>query len=273
MTQVRAMITEKELNSWEQLQTEIENLVESLGKKSDDLLFRGQADSTWELDTTMERKLKTPISLSRYYRFAYTAKPRLETFVEASWDIPTPPEYDNWLKEKDTLSFNPLPGYDYLAYLRHHGFPSPFLDWTASPHIAEFFAFNGCSPSEKGSVSVYCYLEHADIGKIRSSNQPAIYVFGPYAKVHKRHVLQQSQYTICVELDDEYNPIYANHELVFRKSDVRQDRLWKFNVPSNLRNQALKSLNKMNINSYSLFGSEDSLVESISTNEIIKNEL
>ena len=267
------MITEIKLDSWEQLQAEIENLVESLGEKSDDLLFRGQADSSWELDTTMERKLKTPISLSRYYRFAYTAKPRLETFVESSWDIPTPPEYDNWLKEKDTLSFVPLPGYDYLAYLRHHGFPSPFLDWTASPYIAKFFAFNGCCSSEKASVSIYCYLEHADIGKIRSSDQPAIYVFGPYAKVHKRHVLQQSQYTICVELDDEYNPIYANHELVFRKSDVRQDRLWKFNVPSNLRNQALKSLNKMNINSYSLFGSEDSLVESISTNEIIKNEL
>ena len=131
----------------------------------------------------------------------------------------------------------------------------------------------GCSPSEKGSVSVYCYLEHEDIGKIRSSNQPAIYVLGPYAKVHKRHVLQQSQYTICVELDDDYNPIYANHELVFRKNDVRQDRLWKFNVPSNERSQALKSLNRMNINSYSLFGSEDSLVESIATNEIIKNAL
>jgi hypothetical protein len=109
------MITEKELNSWNQLQAEIENLVENLGEKTGDLLFRGQADSTWGLDTTVERKLKTPISLNRYYRFAYTAKPRLETFVEVSWDIPTPPEYDSWLNEKDTLSFAPLPGYDYLA--------------------------------------------------------------------------------------------------------------------------------------------------------------
>jgi len=107
----------------------------------------------------------------------------------------------------------------------------------------------------------------------RSSDQPAIYVLGPYVKVHKRHVLQQSQYTMCIKLDNEYNPIYSNHELVFNKNDERQDRLWKFNVPSIEKSQALKSLNKMNINSYSLFGSEDSLVESISTNEIIKNAL
>ena len=267
------MIIEKNLESWEQLQSEMEILIESLGDRSDDLLFRGQADSTWKLDTTMERKLKAPVNLSRYYLFAYTAKPRLETFVEASWNIPTPPDYDKWLKDKHKLSFINLPGYDYLAYLRHHGFPSPFLDWTASPYIAEFFAFNGCSPSENGSVSVYCYLEYADVGKIRSSDQPEIYVFGPYVKVHKRHVLQQSQYTICVELDDKYNPIYANHEGVFTRSDTRQDQLWKFNVPSNERNKALKSLNSMNINSYSLFGSEDSLVDAISTNEIIKNEL
>lgn len=267
------MIIEKNLDSWEHLRNEIGNLVENLAERSDDLLFRGQAESNWKLDTTVERKLKTPISLSRYYRFAYTAKPRLETFVETTWNIHTPSEFNSWLNEKDTLTFFDLPGYEYLAYLRHHGFPSPFIDWTASPYIAAFFAFNDCSPSDENSVSVYCYLEHADIGKIRSSDQPGIYVFGPYAKVHKRHVLQQSRYSICVELDEEYKPIYANHELVLTKNDEKQDRLWKFNVPSNERTQALKSLNNMNINSYSLFGSEDSLVESISTNEIIKNDL
>lgn len=211
------MITETKIKSWNQLQIEIGKLIESLGEKSDNLLFRGQANSTWKLDTTMERELKTPVSLRSYYRFAHSAKDRLETLIEKSWDIVTPPKYDDWLNKKDTLSYSPFPGYDYLAYLRHHGFPSPFLDWTASPYIAEFFAFNGCRPSEQEFVSIYCYLEHAEVGKIRSSNQPAIYVLGPYVKVHKRHVLQQSQYTMCIELDNEYSPIYSNHELVFNK--------------------------------------------------------
>lgn len=266
------MIIEKNLKSWQELLTEIDNLNESVGEKSDQLLYRGQRDSAWKLDTTMERKLTVPISLSRYYRFAYSAKTRIETFVEASWNMLTPPEYDEWLKNKDTLTFSPFPGYDYLAYLRHHGFPSPFLDWSASPYVAAFFAFNNCAKSE-GFVSIYCFLEHASIGKIRSNDEPAIYVFGPYVKAHKRHVLQQSQYSICVEFDDDSKPRYANHELVVNNNDERQDKIWKFNVPTSERTAAIKSLNKMNINTFSLFGTEDSLVEAISTNEIVKNKL
>lgn len=267
------MLIEKTVDTWESFQSELDALVNDLGDKSDQLLFRGQVDSNWKLDTTMERKLKAPIYLERYYRFAFTAKSRLETFTNATWDIPTPPEYNNWLESKDTLSFAGLPGYDFLAYLRHHGFPSPFLDWTASPFIASFFAFNSVIPTKDKKISIYCYLEYADVGKFRSSDQPEIYVLGPYVKVHKRHVLQQSQYSICVELDNDYKPVYANHESVFVRNDKRQDRLWKFNIPSKERTKVLSLLNKMNINSYSLFGTEDSLVETISTNEIIKNKL
>jgi len=53
---------------------------------------------------------------------------------------------------------------------------------------------------------------------------------------------------------------------------MRQDKLWKFNIPSTERSKALKILNKMNINSFSWFGTEDSLVESIATNETIKKQ-
>lgn len=217
---VRAMITEENLNTWEQLQSKLGSLIESLGERSEKLLFRGQSDSGWKIETTVERKLEPPITLSKYYRFAYTAKPKLETFVNTTWDIPTPPQYDRWLNEKDTLTYYDMPGYDYLAYLRHHGFPSPFIDWTDSPYIAAFFAFNNCTHADNDYVSVYCYLEHANYGKVRSSNEAGIYVFGPYVKVHKRHVLQQSRYSICVELDKENNQIFSNHELVLVSCQV-----------------------------------------------------
>ena len=266
------MIEEKLLNTWQELQDELDNLANSLGEKSEDLMYRGQPDSSWKLRTTMERKLVGQILVSDYYRYAHSAKTRVETFVNTNWNIPTPPDYDKWLKEKDTLTFYDMPAYDYLAYLRHHGFPSPFLDWTASPYIAAFFAYRDCDESD-GFVSIYCYLEHADVGKIRSSDKPAIYVFGPYVKVHKRHVLQQSQYSICVELDDSYKPVYANHEIVFEESDERQDKLWKFNLPKKESRNVIKSLNQMNINAFSLFGTEDSLIESIAINEIINRGL
>jgi FRG domain len=39
------------------------------------------------------------------------------------------------------LDFKGLPAYDLLIYTRHHGFPSPLLDWTRSAYIAAFFTF------------------------------------------------------------------------------------------------------------------------------------
>lgn len=266
------MVIEKHFNSWGQLLEELECLSELCEESTEDLLYRGQSDSKWDLKTTLERKLKQPVTLSRYYQFAYSAKARVETFTDKEWKgLLTPQKYDQWIEKEDALSFWNVPAYDYLVYLRHHGFPSPFLDWTASPYVAAFFAFSGSSDDQE-FVSLYCSLEYASLRKIRSNDQPEIYSLGPNIKAHRRHFLQQSQYTICVEYDRKGDPLYVNHERVFKRDDEKQDRLWKFNIPKKERINALRNLNKMNINSYSLFGSEDSLIETISTNEIIKKK-
>lgn len=195
---------------------------------------------------------KTPVTLSGYYRFAHTAKTKIETLRDRSWQAPTPPEFDKWLEEKETFIHSDTPGFEHLAYLRHHGFPSPLLDWTASPYVAQFVAYNGCDPRRTDNVAIYCCSEYYEAGKIRSNDQPEIYKFGPYAKVHKRHVLQQSQYTICVEFDDNYKPIYANHEEVFKRNDKTQDRLWKFVFSISFKMEAIKKLNMMKCSLLSL---------------------
>lgn len=48
-----------------------------------------------------------------------------------------------------------------------------------------------------------------------------------------------------------------------------QDLLWKFNIPVVERSKILKLLNMMNINAFSLFGTEDSLIETIAVSEIL----
>lgn len=159
------------------------------------------------------------------------------------------------------------PAYDYFVYLRHHGYPSPFLDWTLSPYIAAFFSFRNVL-SDVEYVSVFAFLEYAGQGKVGSDGVPEIHSLGPYVTAHKRHFLQQSNYTICVVMgvDDEH---YASHEKAVSGGGDDQDVLWKINIPASVRKEALGELNKMNINAYSLFGTEDSLMEATAINEIL----
>jgi hypothetical protein len=61
---------------------------------------------------------------------------------------------------------------------------------------------------------------------------------------------------------------YTTHQNVVSRNDQEQDLLWKFIIPVSERRAFLARLNRMNINSFSLFGSEDSLVETIALSDI-----
>ncbi len=265
---------EIKLNSWNEFEQQISELelnqhgkyIETQISRSP-LVFRGQGDSAWKLKTTLDRYFSKEVSLNSYYLLTLIAKPKIETFTNCRWDtIPTPKEYEKWVDKIEVSPFGQVPAYEYFTYLRHHGFPSPLLDWTASPYVAAFFAFN--NPSDKSEyVSIFAYQEYSGGSKIGSGGEPAITNLGPNIRTHRRHFHQQSQYTICTvgKNDSHY---YANHENIVKKDDKEQDLLWKFNIPVTERKEVLGKLHRMNINAFSLFGTEDSLLETIATTDI-----
>ena len=116
-------------------------------------------------------------------------------------------------------------------------------------------------------VSIYAYLEFAGV-KISDVEAPYIESLGQYLKTHKRHYLQQSTYTICTKGKGR-QMYYDNHENVVTVNSDRQDLLWRLDIPICERHNFLAKLELMNINSFSLFQTEDKLMEHIYISDVL----
>lgn len=57
-------------------------------------------------------------------------------------------------------------------------------------------------------------------------------------------------------------------ELNLFNGESHRDRLWKFTLPRTERAKVMPLLNDFNLNAYSLFGSEDSLMSTLAEKEI-----
>jgi len=249
------------------------------GRRFPDLLFRGLGNSTWGLETTLERshpaeRRDATLSLLKYYRKIGDAKPAIETFSGRRWDaFPEFPAFEKLVKDNfstytwlDMLLMRTPDIYEYLVYLRHHGFPSPLLDWSASPYVAAFFAFD--SPHREAErVAVYAFLQDAIHG---GSGDAHLFVVGPYLRSHPRHLLQQCRYSMCVAIDigqDDY--LFCPHQSGLSGAAGPEGELFEITIPVEDRLAALNHLDLMNINSFSLFGSDDSLVRTIARRELL----
>jgi len=204
--------------------------------------------------------------LSKYQQI----RPQIESLMGSDWPIPSYPDVkllsSGYDKFNITLWAGKMPAYAYMAYLRHHGFPSPLLDWSRSPYVAAYFAFkNACTDaSKKVAIFVSCRRDFAGSG----NGMTVMYRFGPFVKTHRRHVLQQSEYTVCLSFhDDEWR--FENHNAAFCDGPYQQAFCWKFTIPVTERSKVLALLDEYNLNAFSLFGSEESLMETLASREFI----
>jgi hypothetical protein len=133
--------------------------------------------------------------------------------------------------------------------------------------VAAFFALRDTA-SRAEWVSIYTFLEYTGGGKAGSTAEPRIIGRGPYVRSHRRHFMQQCEYTICT-VHREEDWYYACHENVVAAGDETQDLLWKFSIPAGAQLKVLRLLDRYNLNAYSLFGSEESLMEPMALRELL----
>jgi len=105
------------LKNWDQLHTLADRLIFSV--------FRGQADSSWPLSTSLERYLDQAEDFTE--DTAYCEHLMLDQ-----------------IKRKSQLYMSSMPAPDddveWLAILQHHGCPTRLLDFSWSPYVATYFA-------------------------------------------------------------------------------------------------------------------------------------
>jgi hypothetical protein len=127
----------------------VEHMFSSWGKLLDALvhgsstgwIYRGQADSRWRLVTTLERSIDArPDGRSDPKRVERGIHRR---FIERATT------YLNQVPaEHDELSW--------LTLMQHYGAPTRLLDWTKSPLIALYFAYEEQAPSDAPARALWC---------------------------------------------------------------------------------------------------------------------
>lgn len=132
--------------------------------------------------------------------------------------------------------------------------------------MAAFFAFDG-APGGASKIAMYALVKDSMHGY--SSGQPNVSVLGPYVKSHPRHFNQQCRYSICVDVvDDQY--VFAPHEAAIAQDGAGvEGKLIKLLLPSSDRAAAFQTLELMNINPYSVYGTEETLVRTIARRECL----
>jgi hypothetical protein len=99
--------------------------------------------------------------------------------------------------------------------------------------------------------------------KVGAIQLPSIRRTGSYVRSHRRHFRQQSDYTFCTRFDEDYGWRFDAHDEVFKQGNSKQDIIQKFDFPSSERLNVLRVLDDFNLNAFSLFDSEETLLETM----------
>jgi hypothetical protein len=276
---IQGEIRENQLNSWSEFKTLADaanpfgiEIPEWATVQESPILYRGHSNAVWPLQTTLERAGINSIAASRYHKICTSAARRIGNFQRTNI------AFDEDANLKVSPYCDRLPNYEYMAYLRHHGFPSPLLDWSRSPYVAAFFAFRHAYSNRRPTaaedpeatqenVAIYLFQDMSYHGKNFAPDSPHIERTGGWVSVHERHAIQQCEYTICVKETADQSFSFCPHSQGFTRvspgETEEQDHLLKLLIPASERRTAVNDLRRMNITPYSMFLTSDALMETV----------
>jgi hypothetical protein len=225
-----------------------------VGDLSENWAFRGQADSRWELQNAIER----------------TDFVQQHANVEAEFLA----EFQRGARNYLTRDQTPEHLIEWLALMQHHGAPTRLLDFSKSPFIAAYFAYEVSDLYSSTHVAIWAMNIHylklralemfrkaypGELGahssvvheqlfeKIFYENKTRlVFPVEPF-RMNRRYSLQQS-----IFVSTGTGPIPFMDQLQFL-GDMLPRAVVKIELPATLQKSVLRALQQMNLNRVSLF--------------------
>lgn len=218
-------------------------------KKERDFIFRGQRKYSWSLSPTLARVTGDGV---------------------VRWEIANQLLKDFKLKIRGRIDdYSILEDDDELWSVgQHHGLKTPLIDWTKSPFVALFFAFNEIDDDEdlnttwEEKSNQYRCLYVLDKTFVEDEkDMSSVRVFEPRMDDHGRLVSQDGLFTITdyeTTLEGEILEYVTNQESFGALNEEDQAEeiaqyICKIYIPNKGRKECLQFLRKMNVHHGSLF--------------------
>lgn len=201
-------------------------------KGENTFLFRGQSDSTYNLLPGIARPNYFRENILKY-----------EEEILNEFKRRSPPFLRKTLNLKSD--------WDWLALAQHYKLPTRLLDWTENPLVALYFAFES-QKKEKTYRSVWIFIaekkDFANPNNKKSSpfNLAQTQVYAPN-HITERITSQSGWFTVHKYIEEEGKFISFNSNSLYR------NRIFKLLLPNELREDILLKLDRLGINSLSIF--------------------
>ena len=249
------------LSSW----SEAKRYFESLLDENRAWIFRGHYKAEWPLQPSLERTLsRKPVDLAIENKIITEFRRRAHQYLAAT-EIP-----------RDLL--------EWLALMQHHGSPTRLLDWSRSPYISAFIAFEDTF-KEEGDVAIWAIDSHwlqecsvrrlaeawktpiitqrlrTDKGleKLMQGNVRVVLPMEP-ERMNERLTIQQGLFLFPSGAELSFESVLADYE-----NDDSRQHVRKIILPKSEGLNCLVDLLRMNINAASLFPGLDGFARSLRT--------
>ena len=195
-------------------------------------LFRGHSDRYWTLSPTFDRNFRSHPPAKRLAIERDLLENFRETLVRSG-------KFDAARHEDE---------HRLLALGQHYGLPTRLLDWTESPYIAAFFAFNNAAllGSADGTVAVWALDARNPIW----SPEFGVAIFDVPYDGNDRIRSQQGKFTLSRTTSSSLEEYVESHGTW---TSIGDPPLRKFLVPGHQSSVALSELDAMGINNATVY--------------------